>query len=433
MEQTSRGLVRGIRRWDLVALMINNIIGAGVFGLPAALYALTRAYSILALVACAIVIAIVALCFAEMSNRFTETGGSYLYARKTLGPLVGFEVGWLNWIARLTGFASVCNLFLTYLALFVPGANAGWLRAFLIVSIVAIYTGINLVGIRETTIVSNVFAVSKLIPLLLFITIGLFFIHGSNFSFVKAPDYRPFSKSVMLLVFAFSFEASMIPSGEVRNPQHSYPFALLVSLAVVAVVYLLVQVVCIGTLPGLAGSDRPLADAAKAFAGSPGAYLISIGAMISMSGTLNANMLFTSRIAFALAEQGQLPPAIGRIHQRFRTPHVAIILSAIVILALTLFNSFISALTISAIVRLLLYVITSVCLIVLRKRKDQPRPEFEVRGGLLVPIAAIALSVWLLSNVTGREARDAGMAAALGLVLYGASRLRFPTPRSAKF
>jgi amino acid transporter len=413
--------------------MINNIIGAGIFGLPAALYALTRAYSLFAFVACALVIAIVALCFAEMSGRFAETGGPYLYARKTLGPLIGFEVGWLNWIARLTGFASICNLFLTYLALFVPGANAGWPRAILIVSIVAIYTGINLVGIREMTIVSNVFAVSKLIPLLLFITIGLFFIHGSNFSFAEPPDYRPFSKSVMLLVFAFSFEGSMIPSGEVRNPQRSYPFALLVSLAIVAVVYLLVQVVCIGTLPGLAGSDRPLADAAKAFLGSPGAYLISIGAMISMSGTLNANMLFTSRITFALAEQGQLPAVVGRIHPRYRTPHVAIILSAFVILALTLFNSFISALTISAIVRLLLYVITSICLIVLRKRKDQPRPEFEVPGGLLVPIAAIVLSVWLLSNITGTEARDAGLMAGMGLVLYGVSRLGSTTARSAGF
>ena len=419
-------LVRGIRRWDLVALLINNIIGAGIFGLPATLFALAGTYSLIAFVACAFVIAIVALCFAEMSNRFTETGGPYLYARKTLGPLVGFEVGWLNWLARLTGFASVCNLFLTYLALFVPGANAGWLRVILIVGIVAIYTWINLVGIRQATMVTNVFTVAKLIPLLLFITIGLFFIDSSRFQFAQPPDYRPFSKAVMLLVFAFSFEASMIPSGEVRNPQSSYPFALLVSLALVAVVYLLVQVVCIGTVPGLDSSPRPLADAANAFQGRPGAVLISIGAMISMAGTLNAVMLFTSRIPFALAEQGQLPPVMGRIHPRYRTPHVAIIFSSVVILALTLFNSFISALTISALIRLLLYVITAICLIVLRRRKSQPTPEFSVPGGLLIPVAAVALSVWLLTNSTLREARDVSIAAAIGLVLFGATKLWFP-------
>ena len=422
----SQGLVRGIRRWDLVALLINNLIGAGIFGLPATLFALAGTYSLLAFVACAFVIAIVALCFAEMSNRFIETGGPYLYARKTLGPLVGFEVGWLNWLARLTGFASITNLFLTYLALFVPGANAGWPRVILIIGIVAIYTWINLVGIRQATMVTNVFTVAKLIPLLGFIAIGLFFIDSSRFQFAQPPEYRPFSKAVMLLVFAFSFEGSMIPSGEVRNPQRSYPFALLVSLAVVAVIYLLVQVVCIGTVPDLGASDRPLADSANAFLGGAGARLISIGAMIAMAGTLNAVMLFSSRITFALAEQGQLPPVMGRIHPRYRTPHVAIIFSSVVILALTLFNSFVSALTISAMIRLLLYVITAICLIVLRRRKGQPTPEFSVPGGLLVPVAAVALSVWLLSNSTLREARDVGIAAAIGLVLFSATKLWFP-------
>ena len=361
-----------------------------------------------------------------MSTRFTETGGPYLYARKTLGPLVGFEVGWLNWIARLTGFAGVCNLFLTYLALFVPGANAGALRIVLIVAVVALYTTINLVGIREMTMVSNFFAISKLIPLVLFIVIGLFFIDPSRFSFAEPPDYGPFSKAVLLLVFAFSFEASTVPAGEVRDPARDYPWALLISLSIVAVVYVLVQVVCIGTVPGLATSDRPLADAARAFLGGPGAYLISLGAIISTSGTLNANMLFTSRVPFALAEQGQLPAVLARIHPRFHTPHVAIFLSASVILFLTVFNTFISAATISAMVRLSLYIVTAVCLIVLRRRKDQPPAAFEVPGGLFIPTLAIVLSLWLLSNSTGREARDVSLAAAVGLVLYGFTRLSLP-------
>jgi APA family basic amino acid/polyamine antiporter len=430
-EPSERGLVRGIRHWDLVALIINNVIGAGIFGLPAALYALAGTFSLFAFVACAFVIGIVALCFAEMSTRFTETGGPYLYARKTLGPLVGFEVGWLNWIARLTGFASVCNLLLTYTALFVPSANVGVLRVVLIVAVVSLYAVINLIGIREMTMVSNFFAVSKLIPLALFITIGLFFIDTSRFSFAGPLDYQPFSKAVLLLVFAFSFEASMIPAGEVRNPARDYPRALLISLAIVAVVYLLVQVVCIGLVPGLATSQRPLADAARVFLGGPGAYLISIGAIISMSGTLNANMLFTSRVPFALAEQGQLPEVLARIHPRFRTPHVAILLSASVILVLTLFNTFISAATISAMVRLSLYIVTAVCLIILRRRKDQPAPAFQVPGGLFIPILAIALSLWLLSNSSAREARDASLAAAVGLVLYGMTKLRSSAARTA--
>lgn len=385
----------------------------------------------MAFVACAFVIAIVGLCFAEMAGRFTETGGPYLYARKTFGPLVGFEVGWLTWISRLTGFAAVCNLFLTYLALFVPGANSGALRVILVFVLVAIYTTINLVGIREASMVSNIFAVSKLIPLLLFIIVGLFFIDPNRFSFAEAPPYASFSKAVLLLVFAFSFEASMIPSGEVRNPARDYPRALLISLSIVSVVYLLVQVVCIGMLPGLAASDRPLSDAARGFLGATGAYLIAVGALISTSGTLNANVLFTSRVLFALAEQGQLPAAVARIHPRFRTPHVAIFISAVVLLLFTLYSTFISAATISAMVRVSLYIVTASCLIVLRKRGDQPRPEFQVPGGLVIPIVAIALSVWLLSNSTAREARDAGAAAAVGLVLYGLTRLKSSPQRVA--
>jgi amino acid transporter len=209
----------------------------------------------------------------------------------------------------------------------------------------------------------------------------------------------------------------------VRDPGRDYPRALLISLSIVAVVYVLVQVVSIGTVPGLATSDRPLADAARAFLGAPGAYLISIGALISTSGTLNANMLFTSRVPFALAEQGQLPGALARIHPRFRTPHVAILVSATAILLLTLFNTFISAVTISAMIRLALYIITAICLIVLRRRKDQPVAPFQAPGGLLVPILVIALSLWLLSNSSAREARDAGLAALVGLVLYGVTRV----------
>jgi APA family basic amino acid/polyamine antiporter len=197
---------------------------------------------------------------------------------------------------------------------------------------------------------------------------------------------------------------------------------LLISLSIVAVVDVLVQVVSIGTVPGLATSDRPLADAARAFLGSPGAYLISIGALISTSGTLNANMLFTSRVPFALAEQGQLPAVLARIHPRFRTPHFAILLSATAILLFTLSNTFISAATISAMVRLSLYIITAICLIVLRRRNDQPKPAFQAPGGLLVPVLVIVLSLWLLSNSSAREARDAGIAALVGLLLYGATR-----------
>ena len=119
------GLIRAIRRWDLTALAVNAIIGAGIFGLPAEVFRRIGVYSLAAFVVCALVVTLIILCFAEVSSRFTGTGGPYLYAREAFGPLVGFEVGWMIWIARVTAFAANCNLLIGYLGFFVPAAGAG--------------------------------------------------------------------------------------------------------------------------------------------------------------------------------------------------------------------------------------------------------------------------------------------------------------------
>ncbi|HVF40442.1 MAG TPA: amino acid permease [Gemmatimonadaceae bacterium] len=414
------GLVRGIGRWSLVALMVNVTIGAGIFGLPSRLFAMAGTYSLMAFVACAIVIALAALCFAEMSTRFTSTGGAYLYARKTFGPLVGFEMGWLSWLARLTGFASICNLFLIYLAYFWPAANQGATRTLLIALLIGTFTSIQLIGVRESAYVSNVFTVAKLIPLFIFIGVGLFFIRAENFTFTEAPRYRDFSGATMLLVFAFSFEGGLFPGGETQDPKRNFPFALLASTTVVAIVYLLVQLVCIGTLPGLATSSRPLTDAATLFLGPSGAVMISVGALISMAGTLHVNILGTSRILFAISEQGQLPAAIASVHPRFRTPHVAILISAVTVLGISVFYSFIAAVTISAMIRLSIYIITCAGVIALRFRGPPDESGFVVPGGIVIPVIVIILAIWLLTNSTGREVRDASIAAAMGLVVYAA-------------
>src|SRR5713101_6766746 len=154
---SSEGLVRGIRRWDLIALTINGIIGAGIFGLPAKIYSLIGSYSLIAFVSCALVVMLIILCFAEVGSRFDETGGPYLYAREAFGPTVAFEVGWLIWLARLTAFAANCNLMVSYLAYFWAPANSTLWRASIITLVVVLLTTINLLGVREAAIVSHFF------------------------------------------------------------------------------------------------------------------------------------------------------------------------------------------------------------------------------------------------------------------------------------
>ena len=416
---TDEGLVRGIRRWDLVAIAINGIIGAGIFGLPAKVYSLIGSYSIIAFVACALVVALIILCFAEVSSRFDDTGGPYLYAREAFNPAVAFEVGWLIWLARVTAFAANCNLLINYLAYFWVGASETFWRAAVIVFVVAVLFVINLLGIRQAAIVSNVFTIGKLVPIIIFIGAGLFFLNPQAFVPGPSPDASAFSQSVLLLVYAFTgFEMATIPAGEVRDPQKNLPRALLIAILVVAILYILIQIVCVGTLPGLANSQKPLADAGTAFLGTAGGAIISAGAIISITGNLNILMLSGSRLPFAMAEQKQLPAFIGSIHRSFFTPYVAILITAGLMLFLTLKSSFVAALTISTIARLITYGATCLALPLFRHRKDTPPAAFRLPLGTIVALLSLGLIVWLLLHSTLKEAIAAAWAAGVGLLIY---------------
>ncbi len=418
-ESQAVGLVRGIRRWDLVAIAINGIIGAGIFGLPSKVFSLIGPYSLIAFVVCALVVTLFILCFAEVGSRFDETGGPYLYAREAFGPTVAFEIGWLIWLARLTAFAANCNLLVAYLSYFFPAAsNSPW-RAAIIVTVVLVLAAINFVGVRQAAIVSNVFTIGKLIPLLIFIAAGLFFLSPQNFTLGAPPSTGAFSQSVLLLIYAFTgFEMAAIPAGETKDPKKDLPRALLIAIGVVAFIYILVQVVCVGTLPELAGSQKPLADAGTRFMGTAGGAIISAGAIISIMGNLNILVLSGSRIPFAMAEQRQLPAFIGAIHRRFATPYVAIIITALVMLVLTLNSSFVAALTISAIARLVTYGATCLSLPIFRGRADAPPAKFRLAGGTVIAILALLLAAWLLANSTWQEARAAAISAAVGFLIY---------------
>ncbi|HEY8228663.1 MAG TPA: amino acid permease [Pyrinomonadaceae bacterium] len=421
---SEEGLIRGIRRWDLVAITINAIIGAGIFGLPSKTYALIGTYSIIAFLVCALVVALIILCFAEVGSRFEATGGPYLYTREAFGPTVAFEVGWLIWLARVTAFAANCNLMINYLGYFWPAAPTSFWRPTIIVGVVGTLALINFLGVRQSAIVSNCFAIGKLVPLLIFIVAGMFFLNPQAFTFASQPGPAAFSQSVLLLVYAFTgFETATVPAGEMRDPQRNLPRALLIATAIVAVVYVLVQIVCVGTLPGLAQSTRPLADAGSLFLGTAGGAIISAGAIISITGNLNIVLLGGSRIPFAMAEQKQLPRFVGTLHKRFATPYVSILLTSAIMLLLTLQSSFLAALTISTIARLVTYGATCASLPMFRSRKKVAPAAFHLPGGTLIAILSLILVVWLLANSTGQEAKATAIAAIAGFIIFVCYRL----------
>ncbi len=393
-------LVRGISRWDLTAIAINTIIGAGIFGLPAKVTALIGSWSLVAFVVCTLIIGLIVLCFAEVSSRFQTTGGMYLYAKEAFGDVVGFEVGWLYWIVRVATFAANCNLLLAYLSFFYPDAKSGSVRIFLIVSIVTLLTIVNFIGVRQSILMTNIFTVGKIVPLILFALIGLFFISPANFNFSITPDYTAFSGATLLLIYAFvGFEAAVIPAGEAKNPKRDMPFALLTALVFSAILFILIQMVSIGTLPELAKSEKPLADSASAFMGAFGAAFITLGAVISILGNLNGGFLATTRIPFAMSEQKELPAFFGKTHDKFKTPYISILITAVVILVWTLQSTFFSAVVIATITRLIVYATTCASLPVFRFRESSAKAEFIAPLGIMLAVLSLALIGWLLTQV----------------------------------
>jgi len=420
------GLLRGIRRWDLLALMINGTIGAGIFGLPSRVFALVGPWSLPAFVACAALIAIVILCFAEVASRFETTGGPYLYARTAFGPLVGFVMGLLLWLARLASFAALCNLLVSYLHVLWPAADTEPWRTVVIVAVTVGLATINFVGVRNAALTGNAFAIGKLIPLLVLIAVGLSAVDPARLAPGALPAAGTFPKAMLLLVFAFTgFELVIIPAGEAADPRRNLPWALFWGLALVALVYILIQVVCMGTMPELATSTRPLADAAGIVMGRAGAALLAVGALLSIVGSMGATMLAAPRLPYAMAEQGELPRILAATHHRFRTPWVGILISAAFMLALSLSNSFVGALTISTVTRIITYISTCIALLVLRRRPDASGAVFRAPMGEAFAVIAVVTCLWLLSSVTWSEVRLVGIAALVGLALFALRRLRF--------
>jgi amino acid transporter len=425
MEKVSEeGLVREIRQWGLVGIVMNSMIGSGIFVLPAKAFGLIGSYSLLAFLLCAVVIFLIILCFAEVSSRFSGTGGAYLFAREAFGSAVGFEVGWIWWLARVGAYATNCNLLVVYLALFWPAAGAGFRRAAVIIVVTTTLTFINYIGVRNATMTSNVFILVKLLPIVLFIALGLFVLTPSNFTLGAYPTLGSFSTTVLLLIYAFSgFENAGVTAGEVVNPRRTMALAFLIAIAIVAAIYILIQVVCIGTLPGLGSTERPLADAASRFLGPWGASLIALGIIASVLGNLNVSLLTNPRILFAMSGRKELPALFGAVHPRFHTPHVATLVTGAFALLLTLSSSLIYALTVSTIARLIVYIVTCMALPTLRRKRNAPPAMMKVAGGSIISVIAVVVSLWLLTNSTAREARDSIIAAVAGLVIYFSYRL----------
>ncbi len=423
---SSEGLVRAIGRWSLAALIVNCIIGSGVFGLPSIIAALLGRASILAVLLAAAAMGVIMASVAEVSSRFHQTGGPYLYAREAFGRFMGIQVGWLLWFVRLTASAANANLFVTYLGEFWPDATKPAAKLVILTVLIGILAAINFRGVRAGTGVSNLFTIAKLGALGLVSIAGAWYLISTHHLVPQdhiSTASHAWARSMVLLVFAYGgFEAALVSAGEAKDPRRDMPFGLFTALVTCAVIYGIIQWVVVGVLPDPAHSTRPLADVARIAIGHGGAALIALGALFSTYGYLSGNMLATPRLTFALAERRDFPSWFAAIHARFRTPYFSIFVFALVVWVLAVFGNFAGNATLSAGSRLFYYGVLCAALPVLRRkdlqgkrsqkkdlREDFPGKElretesahavFRLPAGTFIAILGVVVCAGLLTQI----------------------------------
>lgn len=385
-------LVRAIGRWTLVALVVNGVLGSAIFGLPGSIVKLVGSAAPLAYLLAAAAMLVFIGVFAELGSQFDEPGGPYLYAREAFGRFWGVQMGWFTWLVRLTAAAANANLFVTYLGEFWPDATAPGPRALLLAALLGALTLVNYRGVAGAARLSNLFTAAKLLPLALLIVAGFALTPAAPVPAAAGipAGWADWMSAFLVLLFTYGgFDTALIPAGECRDTRRDLPFALGAGLAVIAAIYVLLQVVAMRTVPNLADSARPLADAARALVGPRGAAFIALGAMISTSGYLSAQLIGVPRLTYALAQRGDFPASFGAVHPRFRTPHISILAWGALALALALYGSFIWNVALYGAARLLTYGLSCAALIKLRRSRPSAAAFRLPAGDLLAGLGLL--------------------------------------------
>ena len=398
--------VRSIGRWTMTALVINGIFGAGIFALPGELNRLLGRASPFAVIFAALAMAIIMACVVEMATQFSEPGGVYLYTRSAFGRFVGIQIGWFFLLAVVGAVAVCANLFVHYLAPFLPWILSGWERGLVMALLIAIPTAANYRGVRSGANLSSVMTVAKLSPLILLILFGVTrFAHQPQMihvSEIASPGWSNWVRAIVLLMFPLAgWEESLTPTGEVREPRRTIPFALAMGLTVCAAAYTLLQFITVATV-GPKATEQPLAQAATVLLGGGGATLVSIAIMLATCGYISANLLNDPRLVYSLAAQGDFPTVFARIHPRFHTPAVAIIVYALSGWALAVSGTFQFVLAISAGATVVYY--AGICASLIRLRRLRPGADaFRIPFGPVLSVVAVVIALALMTGLTHRE------------------------------
>jgi basic amino acid/polyamine antiporter, APA family len=428
--KTDEGLIRAVGVRGLTAAIINYTIGAGIFVLPAVVAGKVGSAAPLIYVVCAVAMGLIVMCFAEAGSRVPLSGGTYAYAETAFGPYVGFMIAMLLWLgANVLASAAVANVSVDTLGQIFPVFSRPAVRTGFLIAMYAFFAYINIRGVKAGSRAVQTVTVGKLLPILLLIAVGLFAAKASNLSWPGVPPAADVSRTALILIFAFmGFESALTPSGEVKDPVRTVPRSIFIGLVSVTILYILIQIVSQGVLgPELATNEKaPLAETAKRVMGSGGRILVLVGAAISTFGFVGGDVLCSPRAVYALGRDGLLPSVFGRVHEQFRTPHVAIITHAALCAVLAVTGSFNALVVLSVLSALVVYLIC--CLATIQLQRKNVRVEgsipYKVPGGRVVPILASAIVIWLMTSSTRQEFVAMAIAIAVLTLIYFLMRAR---------
>ena len=418
-------LRRDIGFFGAAFLVLNAMIGAGIFALPGKVAVNAGLLSPWLFLAVGVVFLAVVLTFAELASYFRESGGPVLYATYAFGPLAGFGTGWILFLSRMTAFAANANVMATYLGSLFPWFGAGIGRAAVISVLTLGLTYANIRGVKDGVRTMGFFTVLKVLPLLLLVLLGLQHVTADTLIPSASAVIGDLGGTTLLLIYAYvGFETMAVTAGETSEPRRVLPRALMRTVIGTGILYFLIVLVFVAVIPDDTYADATLVDVGRMLAGPAGAIVITLAAVFSIGGNLAGTMIAAPRLIFALAENRLLPAWFGNIHPKYATPDHSILVMGGLAMVMALTGSFVELAVASSLSRMLSYILSIASLPIIRNRagKAMRARAYRIRGGYLVPLVGLAICLWLTAQATAQNWRTVGILLAIGFVLYAIER-----------
>jgi APA family basic amino acid/polyamine antiporter len=395
------GLKRELGVFDVALNVVNITLASGIFLLPALVAVVLGNDSIVAYFVCGGMFLLVALCYAEVGSRVTESGGAYIYLEKAFGPYIGFLANTSFWFAYGSLVtAALANGVADLLSVPFPFFNEFLYRTLLFLVLFGGFAYINVRGIKQGMLTVKIFTVIKLLPLIAIVALGMFAVRKENLSWPALPALSKLGEASLILFFTFiGGETALNISDEMKNPGRTAPLGLMTGVTALIIFYCLIHVIAQGVLGDdlVKNTKAPLAAVANVLMGAWGSALVVSCAIISITGSLNSLVMVFPRVMYAGAKEKLLPGFLSKVHTRYGTPHWAIICFCIVSFIMAVSGGFRQLVILATITVLLMFLGVALAAI---KFRLKPSPEFKssflIPGGLTVPVLTIFMVIWFL-------------------------------------